>query len=77
LLTGFEWVYATNPGMFYPSVAADDTVERGEEIGTVGSLFGETLETVVAPVSGRVLFLTINPAVLASGLLMGIGATEQ
>jgi predicted deacylase len=77
LLTGFEWVYATKPGMFYPSVAADDAVERGEEIGTVGSLFGETLEKVVAPVSGRVLFLTINPAVLASGLLMGIGATEQ
>ena len=75
LLSAFEWVYATSRGMFYPSVAVGDAIEAGQEIGTVGSLFGETLEKVMAPVSGRVLFLTINPAVQASGLLMGIGTS--
>ncbi len=59
--------------LFYPSVAANDDVQAGQAIGTVGSLFGETLETIVSPVTGRVLFLTINPAVLANGLLIGIG----
>ena len=73
VLSGFEWVYSKHAGMFYSSVAPGDVVQLGQEVGTVGSLFGETLETVVAPVSGRVLFLTINPAVLANGLLMGIG----
>ncbi|MFN2476541.1 MAG: succinylglutamate desuccinylase/aspartoacylase family protein [Chthoniobacterales bacterium] len=73
MLNSFEWVYAKNPGMFYPRVAVGDLVEVGQEIGTVGSLFGETLETVISPVTGRILFLTINPAVLANGLLMGIG----
>lgn len=76
VLTAFEWVYAKHAGMFYPAVAADDVVEVGQEIGTIGSLFGDTLESVIAPVTGRVLFLTINPAVLSNGLLMGIGVAE-
>lgn len=73
VLTSFEWVYAKHAGMFYPAVAAGDLIQEGQEIGRVGSLFGDTLETIVAPVTGRVLFLTINPSVLESGLLMGIG----
>ena len=76
VLTAFEWVYAANAGMFYPTVAADDVVHAGQEIGSVGSLFGEKLEAVIAPVTGRILFLTINPAVKAGGLLMGIGVAE-
>jgi len=76
VLNAFEWVYAAHAGMFYPSVAADDVVQVGQKVGTVGSLFGETLETVVAPVTGRVLFLTINPAVAANGLLMGVGTVD-
>lgn len=76
VLTTFEWLYTEHAGMFYPSVAVNDEVRAGQEIGTIGSLFGETLETVVSPVTGRVLFLTINPAVLANGLLIGIGVGE-
>jgi predicted deacylase len=76
LLTGFEWVYSKHAGMFYPRVAVNDVVEKGEEIGRVGSLFGDTLETIIAPVNGSVLFLTINPAVLGNGLLMGIGVAQ-
>jgi uncharacterized protein len=73
VLTGFEWLYAKHAGMFYPRVAAGDFIEKGQEVGRVGSLFGDTLETVIAPASGRVLFLTINPSVAENGLLMGIG----
>jgi predicted deacylase len=73
VLTSFEWVYAKTAGMFYPRVAAGDLVHEGNEIGIIGSLFGDTLETIVAPVAGRVLFLTINPSVLEKGVLMGIG----
>jgi hypothetical protein len=76
VLTAFEWVYAKHAGMFYPTVLADDLVHAGQQIGTIGSLFGETLETVVSPVDGRILFLTINPAVRANGLLTGIGVAE-
>lgn len=77
VFNAFEWVYAQHAGMFYPAITAGDLIEAGQEIGTIGSLFGETLQTLVAPVSGRVLFLTINPAVLAKGLLLGIGTVQD
>jgi uncharacterized protein len=73
LLTKFEWLYAQSAGMWYPKVAPGDVVKEGEQIGTVGNLFGDTLENVNSPVNGVVLFLTINPSVLENGLLMGIG----
>jgi uncharacterized protein len=73
VLTAFEWVYTKQAGMWYSRVSAGDLVQKGQEIGAIGSLFGDTLETVICPVTGRVLFLTINPSVLENGLLMGIG----
>lgn len=74
LLTKFEWVYTKSVGMWYPEVAPGDVVDEGGQIGTVGDLFGDTLEKIVSPVNGVILFLTINPSVLENGLLMGIGA---
>jgi predicted deacylase len=73
ILTKFEWLYTKHAGMWYPEVAAGDAVKEGEQIGTVGDLFGDTLENVNSPVNGVVLFLTVNPSVLENGLLMGIG----
>ena len=75
LLTTFEWVYTKSTGMWYPKIAPGDVVKEGQQIGTVGDLFGNTLEEIISPVKGVVLFLTINPSVLENGLLMGIGAT--
>jgi len=72
-LAKFEWLYTKCAGMWYPKVAAGDGVKKGQQIGTVGDLFGDTLERIVSPVNGVVLFLTVNPSVLEKGLLMGIG----
>lgn len=77
VLTKFEWLYAKQRGMWYPRVAAGDRVKKGQEMGTVGDLFGDTLEKIISPVNGVILFLTINPSVLENGLLMGIGAKEM
>jgi len=76
VLTKFEWLYTKSTGVWYPKVAPGDIVNKGEQIGTVGDLFGDTLEKVNSPVDGVVLFLTINPSVFENGLLMGIGAGE-
>ena len=73
ILTKFEWLYTKSSGVWYPKVAQGDAVREGEQIGTVGDLFGDTLEEIVSPVNGVVLFLTISPSVLENGLLMGIG----
>jgi len=76
VLTKFEWLYTKYQGVWYPKVGPGDLVKKGQEIGTVGDLFGDTLEKIVSPVNGVILFLTINPSVLENGLLMGIGAKE-
>jgi predicted deacylase len=76
VLTKFEWLYAKHEGMWYPKVGSGDLVKKGQEIGTVRDLFGDTLEKMVSPVNGVILFLTINPSVLENGLLMGIGGKE-
>ena len=73
VLTKFEWIYTKCTGVWYPKVGAGDVVNKGEQIGTVGDLFGDTLERTISPVNGVVLFLTINLSVLENGLLMGIG----
>jgi predicted deacylase len=73
LLTKFDWIYTKSTGVWYPKVAEGDAVREGEQIGTVGDLFGDTLEEIVSPVNGVVLFLTVSPSVLENGLLMGIG----
>lgn len=74
VLTTFEWLYTKHQGMWYPKVGPGDLVKKGQEIGTVGDLFGDTLEKIISPVNGVILFLTVNPSVLENGLLMGIGA---
>src|SRR6478672_6257125 len=50
LLTKFEWVYTKSTGVWYPKVAPGDAVRKGEQIGTVRDLFGDTLEEIVSPV---------------------------
>ena len=77
VLTKFEWLYAKQQGLWYPKVGPGDLVNKGQEIGTIGDLFGDTLEKIISPVNGVILFLTVNPSVLENGLLMGIGAKSD
>src|SRR5206468_4205780 len=76
ILTKFEWLYAKHEGIWYPKVGPGDLVQKAQEIGTIGDLFGDTLEKIISPVNGVILFLTINPSILKKGLLTGIGAKE-
>jgi uncharacterized protein len=73
VLTRFEWLYSKHAGLWYPRIAVGDVVHEGGEIGAIGSLFGDVMEKIITPVTGRVLFLTVNPSVVEHGLLMGIG----
>lgn len=73
ILSGFEWLYSTQAGMFHTRVTVDAPVAQGQVVATVDSLFGDQLEEVASPADGRVLFVTTSPAVAEHGLLMGIG----
>jgi len=77
VLTKFEWLYTKHEGMWFPKIGPGDRVEKRQEIGTVRDLFGNTLEEIISPMNGVILFLTINPSVLKNGLLMGIGGKRN
>ena len=71
-LGGWDWLRADVDGLFYPSVAIGDQVERGQRVGEIKDIFGETLRTYDAPVGGEVLFLVTSLAMNAGDPLMSI-----
>jgi predicted deacylase len=73
LVNRFVWLRCTNPGWWQPAVAPGDLVKRGCRLGAVHDLHGEELERIDAPADGVVLFSTSSPAVVADGLLLGLG----
>jgi hypothetical protein len=74
-LSRFLWPCTPVGGWWQPSVGTGEVVRAGQLLGTVESLDGgSTLETVIAPADGVVLFITSSPAVEADGLLLGLGA---
>ena len=69
----FDWLRSERAGLFHPAVRVGDVVQSGHTVGRLDDLFGEPIETITAPSSGVVLFLTTSPAMKVDGLLMGIG----
>jgi uncharacterized protein len=70
----FVWLRCQEAGFWASAVKAGERVEQGATLGEVRDLYGDTLETVTAPIAGVVLFLTTSAAVAGDGLLMGLGS---
>jgi hypothetical protein len=74
-LERFLWLRCARGGWWAPDVEVGQQVAEGERLGTVSSLDGgQILESVHAPAAGVPMFITTSPAVLADGLLLGLGA---
>lgn len=52
-----NWVRAEKAGLFYSDVQLGEEIAKGNVIGHVSNLFGETLENIVSPVDGIVFGL--------------------
>src|SRR5712691_656053 len=75
MLNQFLWIRARQGGWWEPTVAVGQAVAKGQVIGTVTSLDGaDLLETIESPADGVPMFITSSPAVVADGLLLGLGA---
>jgi predicted deacylase len=75
-LNRFIWLRCAYAGWWEPTVQPGESVERGQVLGTVSTLDGsEVLQTIEAPTDGVPMFITSSPAVVADGLLLGLGAT--
>ena len=74
-LTQFLWQRSEQAGWWEPAVSVGDSVADGQLLGTVTSLDGaEVRQRVRAPTAGVPMFITSSPAVVADGLLLGLGA---
>ncbi len=69
----FVWLRSEHDGCYYPAVRVGDEVTAGQEVGRVAGFDGETLQPVVAPVSGTVLFLVSSLAINHGDPLLAIG----
>lgn len=56
-------VTASTSGWVNMTVGVLDDVVEGQEVGTIYGWFGDVIETLTAPVSGRVLTVEVDPAV--------------
>jgi uncharacterized protein len=75
MLNQFLWLRAKHGGWWEPTVAPGESVAKGQVLGTISSLDGaDRLEAVQAPADGVPIFITASPAVVADGLLLGLGA---
>jgi uncharacterized protein len=71
------WLRSSQAGWWEPSVRPGDRVAAGQSLGTIGTLDGgDVLETITAPASGVVMFLTSSPAIARDGLLLGLGVAR-
>jgi uncharacterized protein len=74
-LSRFIWVRSAHAGWWEPTVRPGESVAQGQVLGTVSTIDGsEVLQTIEAPTGGVPMFITSSPAVVADGLLLGLGA---
>ena len=63
---------ASRGGLYYSNTVAGASLNDGQVIGTIRNVFGETLETIVSPVKGRIIAYWDENKVVNSGDIIGI-----
>jgi len=63
VFTSTASAYFTKGGLYHTNVKPGDLLKEGQVIGTVTDFYGEVIETIRAPATGRVELVVHNPAV--------------
>jgi predicted deacylase len=63
ILTSRASAYFTKSGLYHTNVKPGDLLKEGQVVGTVTDFWGEEIETIRAPATGRVFLHLHNPAV--------------
>lgn len=72
-----ELVYTKSKGVFHWVSSLEDKVRRGQMIGYLTDYFGTPVEKVIAPVSGRILFMSRNASMPERGFVAAIGVSGR
>lgn len=59
-------------GIYYSKVIAGAHLKKGQIIGTIENVFGETVETITSPVTGRIIAYWDEKKVLNTGDIIGV-----
>ena len=71
------WIYTTEKGFFRNKINVGSEISQNEYMGTLYNYFGEEIEKIYAPTSGKILFKTTSPAISRNGLIAGIGIRDR
>jgi uncharacterized protein len=63
-------------GIFYPAVEQGKTVTKGVRIGRITDFFGRTIEEIVAPFDGEILYVLGTPPITKGEPVAMIGAKK-
>jgi len=62
-------------GLFYPAVSRGAVVAAGATIGRIADFHGRTLETVLAPFAGEVMYVVDTPPMMTGEPVAMVSAT--
>lgn len=68
----FVQLHTSQKGIFYTKVKIGEQVKKDQIIGVIEDYFGNELEKIASPITGRVMFLITSPAVKDNELLMEV-----
>ena len=71
-----EVLRAGNSGIFYPAVTHGTTIAKGARIGRITDFHGRTLEEIVAPFAGEILYVLGTPPITKGEPVAMIGAKK-
>ncbi len=74
LLDRFLWLRSEHDAFWYPAIAVNDAVRKGQNLGEVKDHQGKVLQTALSPADGRVLFLVTSLAINNGDPLLAVGA---
>jgi predicted deacylase len=70
-------ISSEHDGLYFPSKKAGDAVRKGDQLGIITDLFGETLATINSPIDGLMMFSLATPPVSKGESIGTIGVVAQ
>jgi predicted deacylase len=64
-------------GLWYPAISCGDSVKKGQILGEICDLFGESLATLKAGHDGLIVFLLTSLAVNEGDSLLSVAHSEE
>ncbi|MGY4297826.1 putative deacylase [Bradyrhizobium sp. i1.4.4] len=73
----YLWVDCPVNGQFQAEIEPGDQVKKGQRLGTIRNLFGETIAELTAPEAGFVLWRITHPSVPKGDWVLTIAVEER